>query len=48
MDLIRVRLSKNTARSTNSGHRSTGNFTLITAVLTYLEIALPNLSIGLF
>jgi len=32
----------------NSGYRSMGNFALITAVLTYLEIALSNLSIGLF
>jgi hypothetical protein len=48
MDLIGVRLSRNTARSINSGYRSTGNFALITTVLTYLEIALPNLSAGLF
>ena len=48
MDLIGVWLSKNTTRSINLGHRSTGNFALITAVLTYLEIALPNLSIGPF
>jgi hypothetical protein len=48
MDLIGVQLSRNTTRSTNSGYRSIGNFTLITVVLTLLEIALPNLSIGLF
>jgi hypothetical protein len=48
MDLIGVRLSRNTARSTNLGHKSTGNFASITAVLTYLEMALPNLSIGPF
>jgi hypothetical protein len=48
MDLIGVRLSRNTTRSINSGHRFIGNFTLIIAVLTRLEIALPNLSIGNF
>ena len=48
MDLIRVQLNKNIAKSTNSGHKSIGNFALITAVFTYLEIALPNLSAGLF
>ena len=47
MDLIGVRLSRNTTRSINLGYRSMGNFALITVVLTYLEIALPNLSIGL-
>jgi len=48
MDLIGVQLNKNTTRSINSGYRSTGNFALIIAVLTYLEIALPNLSVGPF
>ena len=48
MDLIGVRLSRNTTRSTNSGYRSIGNFALITAVLTCLEMALPNLSTGPF
>jgi len=48
MDLIGVRLSRNTARSINLGYRSTSNFALIIAVLIYSEIALPNLSIGPF
>ena len=43
-----VQLSKNTAKSINLGYRLTGNFTLITTVLIYLEIALPNLFIGPF
>ncbi len=48
MDLIGVKLSKNTAKSTNSGYRSTGNFASMTAVFAYLEIALPDLSAGPF
>ena len=48
MDLMGVRLSRNTAKSINSGYRSTGNFALIIAVLARLEMALPDLSIGLF
>ena len=43
-----VQLSKNITKSTNSGHKLTGNFTLIIIVFTYLEIAFPNLSTGPF
>ena len=48
MDSIGVQLSKNTAKSINLGHRSTGNFILITIIFAYLEIALPDLFIGPF
>jgi len=48
MDLIGVQLSRNTIRSINLGYRSMGNFALIIVVLAYLEMALPNLSAGLF
>jgi len=48
MDLIGVRLSRNTIRSINLGYRSTGNFALIIVVLACLEMALSDLSIGLF
>ena len=48
MDLIGVWLSKNTAKSINLGYRLTGNFTLMTAVLTHLEMVFPDLSAGPF
>jgi len=48
MDLIGVLLSKNIAKSINLGYRSMGNFVLIIAVLTCLEMALPDLSAGPF
>ena len=48
MDLIGVWLNKNTAKSINLGYKLMGNFALMTAVFAYLEIALPNLFVGLF